>query len=249
MRCIICNLEHDGTYGKSGKYCSKTCRYTFTDEHRKRISMSLDGVKKPYMVGIHNPNYKWRCFSDPLKKEKFLKSVKTRGQCWNADHKLQHSARMMGDINWMRGKHHSEETKEKIRERIVSDISSGKRVMNKTMVSVPEKDIAKMLSDMGYGVKMGIRISNKLYDIFVPEKNLIIEFNGDYWHMNPNKYSSDIYNKACGMTAAEIWKRDENKNNIAIQHGYFLHCVWEDDYKKSKNKLQFLKEIISKYEK
>lgn len=28
-------------------------------------------------------------------------------------------------------------------------------------------------------------------DVYIPSKNMIIEFQGDYWHGNPNKYSND----------------------------------------------------------
>lgn len=248
MKCIICKSEHNGSYGKSGKYCSKSCRYTFTEEHKEKIAGSLKGVRKPYLIGVLNPNFGGKYSNDPVIHEKFLNAVKFRGQGWNDDLKNKHSVVMMGESNWMRGKCHSEDTKQKIREKVISDFASGKRKPNRTMVSKPERDIARMLSDIGLEIKMGIRVRNNLYDIFIPTKNLIIKFNGDYWHMNPSKYSSDSYNKACGMTAAEIWERDNVKINNAKENGYQVHCIWEDDYEKSNDKKAFLQEIISKYE-
>lgn len=245
MKCIICKSEHDGSYGNSGKYCSKKCRYTFTEEHKVKISESLRGVRKPHMEGLQNPNYGGKCLQNPLTYEKFRQAVKSRGQGWTTSMIKNHSVVMKGDSNWMRGKHHTEETKEKIRDKILSDFASGKRKLNKTMVSLPEKEIAKLLSDMGHDVKMGVRVENRLYDMFVADENTIVEFNGDYWHMNPEKYSSDSYNKACNMTAFEIWKRDREKIDIAEKHGYKVCCIWENDYKKSKNKTEFLKEAIS----
>ena len=114
------------------------------------------------------------------------------------------------------------------------------------MVSAPEKEIAAILSTSGREVRMGYRIENKkwLYDIFLPTEKIIIEFNGDYWHMNPNKHSSSDYNKTAHRTAEEIWKRDEEKRNDAISSGYKIFYIWESDYKKSPNKFDMVMRIL-----
>jgi G:T-mismatch repair DNA endonuclease (very short patch repair protein) len=244
MNCIICGQTHDGSYGKSGKYCSKKCRYTFTPDHKRKISASLTGVEKPYLLGENNPNFGRKCIRNLEVYKKFRESVKARGQGWNDSIMKKHSVTMSGESNWMRGRHHTEETKQKIREKILSDLASGKRKPTRTMVSMPEKEIAAYLCSMGYNVRMGFRVENKLYDIFVPDKMLIIEFNGDYWHMNPKKYLSSDYNKTAHMTADEIWNRDKNKKHIAIKNGYGICYIWEDDYKRAEDKIDFLKSII-----
>ena len=63
--------------------------------------------------------------------------------------------------------------------------------------------------------------------------NKIIEFNGDYWHCNPSKYDEDHYHTLKKMTAKEIWKKDEEKNNIAISQGFQVLIVWEKDFKEN----------------
>lgn len=67
-------------------------------------------------------------------------------------------------------------------------------------------------------------------DIYIPSKNAIIEFNGDFWHANPNKYDTDnLY---------ESQKRKINKDKIKSEycknHGINLIVVWESDYKENK---------------
>src|ERR1017187_9608864 len=181
MKCIICTLDHDGSYGKTGKYCSKKCRYTcteernkkislahtgvkrapfseetkrrmsvamtgikrgpFTDEHRHNISVSLYGIKHPHQEGEKNPNFGGKYTHDPLVYTRICEAAKLRGQAWDENLKHQHSLKMHGESNWMRGKHHTEETKQKIRDKILSDFASGRRKLNKTMVSKPEKEI------------------------------------------------------------------------------------------------------------
>ena len=59
----------------------------------------------------------------------------------------------------------------------------------------------------------------------------IIEFNGDYWHANPEKYkSTDLI--ANRQTAKDIWEKDKLKTKVAIDKGFQIMTVWESDYKK-----------------
>ena len=69
------------------------------------------------------------------------------------------------------------------------------------------------------------------YDFSVGKK--IIEYNGDYWHANPNIYNSDYCFKD-GTYASDVWKRDKKKTEFAKQLGYDVFIVWDNDYKKDK---------------
>ena len=73
-----------------------------------------------------------------------------------------------------------------------------------------------------------------IYDII--HENKIIEFNGDFWHANPNKYKADdLVNIPRNPTLAkEIWEYDQLKHNLAKQNGYEIFVVWESDFKKNK---------------
>ena len=66
------------------------------------------------------------------------------------------------------------------------------------------------------------------YDFCYGKK--LIEFNGDYWHCNPNLYDEDFINKTTKMTAKETWKKDANKIQCANNHGYEVLTVWESEY-------------------
>jgi hypothetical protein len=33
-------------------------------------------------------------------------------------------------------------------------------------------------------------IESKIFDVYLPQYNLLIEYNGDYWHCNPKKYNA-----------------------------------------------------------
>ena len=66
------------------------------------------------------------------------------------------------------------------------------------------------------------------YDFCYGKK--LIEFNGDYWHCNPNLYDDDFVNKTTKMTAKETWLKDENKAKCARDNGYDILTIWEEEY-------------------
>ena len=75
-----------------------------------------------------------------------------------------------------------------------------------------------------------------VYDIKVGNK--LIEYNGDYWHCNPNIYDSDFIRK--GKSSSEIWSKDNKKTMLAEKFGYTVYTIWEQDYKTDKNKVMDL---------
>lgn len=83
-------------------------------------------------------------------------------------------------------------------------------------------------------------------------RNCVIEFNGDLWHANPNKYSSDdlvISFTSKKLFAKDIWEREEKRNNKIKDDGYSAHVVWENDVRKDIDKqiLLCLKFILETY--
>lgn len=74
------------------------------------------------------------------------------------------------------------------------------------------------------------------FDIVDDERRKIIEFHGDYWHCNPMKYSPKFVHPHCGMTSEEIWKRDHSKLQTALDRGFVVKIVWENDYKNNPQK-------------
>jgi len=80
-------------------------------------------------------------------------------------------------------------------------------------------------------IKINFNIDGKLFDFYIPNKNLLIEFNGDYWHCNPKIYKSDYINKKKGMTAKELWEYDKQKTILGESKGFIVLTIWEYDYK------------------
>lgn len=70
------------------------------------------------------------------------------------------------------------------------------------------------------------------YDFTYNDK--IIEFNGDFWHMNPIKYKPDYFNKRIQMNASQKWAFDKQKIELAEKNGYKVLTIWETEHIKNK---------------
>ena len=102
-------------------------------------------------------------------------------------------------------------------------------------VSKIELEIGKKLSDSNINFKPQFKITSKPYDFYFPEKNLLVEFNGDYFYANPIKYEANYFNKKKNMFAYQLWEQDELKKKEALDGGYNFLTVWESEYKQDKN--------------
>ena len=72
-------------------------------------------------------------------------------------------------------------------------------------------------------------LNDKVIRVDFKYKNKIIEFNGDYWHANPELYSkSDKLVK--GKTAESIWAKDASRIDRLTSAGYEIMVVWENEW-------------------
>jgi G:T-mismatch repair DNA endonuclease (very short patch repair protein) len=143
---------------------------------------------------------------------------------------------------WLSGK--MEETREKLSEIMKEKHRNGE--LSSFNISKAEKEIVNVLKINGVNCIHSFRVDSKIFDIYIPEYNLLIEYNGDYWHCNPSKYKENYFNSKKNKTASEIWEYDKNKLYLAKKEGYYCEVIWETDYKKNKN---IIFEIIKNYEK
>lgn len=112
--------------------------------------------------------------------------------------------------------------------------------------SKAEDEIISIMNNLGLKVIPNFKLDTKIFDLYIPKFNLLIEYNGDYWHCNPIKYNKDYFHTKKKKTALEIWKYDSNKLDLAKKNGYTCEVIWEYDYKKNKN---IINNLINKYNK
>lgn len=88
-------------------------------------------------------------------------------------------------------------------------------------------------------------ISTKPFDYYIPSKNLLIEYNGNYFHCNPSIYDENYYNKKLNKTAKELWEKDYQKTMLGINNGYNVLTLWEKNYKEKG--INYIIDEINKY--
>lgn len=78
-----------------------------------------------------------------------------------------------------------------------------------------------------------IEIEQKLYsiDFFDVRTKRAIEFYGDYWHCNPDKYDPNFFHKQRHKLAREIWELDNSRiETLKKYDNISVLVVWEFDY-------------------
>lgn len=75
------------------------------------------------------------------------------------------------------------------------------------------------------------------YDFYLPDHNIIIEVDGDFWHTNPIKYPDG---PTCKCQIKNLIN-DEKKNKWAVNNGYKMLRFWENDIN---NNISIVKEIL-----
>jgi very-short-patch-repair endonuclease len=101
--------------------------------------------------------------------------------------------------------------------------SQAKKMSNK--MTSPEKVFAKMMKELDIKVETQKVLGNKIYDFYVPSKNMMVEIDGDYFHANPLIYEQKDLNK---MQIRNV-RNDKFKDVLAKGNGYEIERVWEYD--------------------
>lgn len=132
------------------------------------------------------------------------------------------------------GRIHSQQTKDKMSETAIENII--KTDQNHT--SKLEKTFANILDllDIKYKTFFYAKDIKAFYDFYIPEYNTIIEVDGDFWHCNPVKFPEPQYE-----SQKKNLIRDKFKNEWAINNGYKIIRIWENDIN---NNIQQVKQIL-----
>ena len=154
--------------------------------------------------------------------------------CWKVCYKYAHDNNIeYNDINrikiwnllfnvntieyWTNRGHDSESAK--------NQISMFMKPQSKTSMKIL-KEISKLFKfDIQYEYKFG---PYKI-DGYVDSKKLMIEYFGDYWHMNPLIYDSHHQIRG-GKSAPKIWEDNEKRIEYLQCNGFNTFVIWEYDW-------------------
>lgn len=258
VRVKVCAECGEIFHGKGGrKFCSMECRdanyssvrtgIPCSEEHKKamrkpkslrgRANMSKAAKEMGKWVGENNPNYQAKAIRDPEVWPLWLAKMKEKGNCWGETQRKEHAEKMSGPSNKMRGRFHTKELKEYMSELKLQQYREGIVKFTTKHSSNVELEIGRRLKSWGIEIEPQFQIKGLpyMYDYYIPSKNLILEFNGDYWHANPKKYKSGTMLKIRGkgtFLVDDIWTEYEKKVKLAEENGYKVVILWEYDFKK-----------------
>ncbi len=106
--------------------------------------------------------------------------------------------------------------------------------------SMAEKEFKLYLNSIGIQVDEQHKIQYKFYDFIIKGSNVLLEFQGDYWHCNPKVYPTGPINKIQKRTIIN----DEYKRKLAKMNGFEIVYVWEKEFNEDK---EALRERLKKY--
>lgn len=93
--------------------------------------------------------------------------------------------------------------------------------------TAPEQSFATLLEELGINYETQKIVGGKIYDFYIPDKNMLVEVDGVYWH------SKDKELKEMSLMQKKTFYNDIKKNAIAKNNEYTLERVWEDDLKEN----------------
>jgi len=71
-------------------------------------------------------------------------------------------------------------------------------------------------------------------DGFDPETGTIYEFNGDFWHGNPEIFNPHEINPKNGKTYGDLYQATKEKEQMLLDAGFVVISIWESEWKKTK---------------
>tara|TARA_Y100000296_G_C5150228_1_gene245994 strand:- start:22 stop:888 length:867 start_codon:yes stop_codon:yes gene_type:complete len=230
-KCRFCG-EDFKRYKKRNGFCSRACA------SKKYIQ---DGTYDAWRLKILPKRGKnVECV---VCKQQFYESAKKsekRKFCSRECMWKDNSERFAGKGNPFYGKTHTQESKQKQKDTLLSryGVINGYEMAKHKTSSKSQIEILKQLRKQfpKWKIQKEKRIGKYRVDILIPERKTIIEYNGSYWHCDPRQYSASYYNKKKGLLAEQIWEYDKKRINKLKSLGYTIIIVWERDYLSDKEK-------------
>ncbi|UFT97749.1 very short patch repair endonuclease [Radiobacillus kanasensis] len=208
--------------GRPKQYCSRSCsaksdpmtcitcgkRFdTDTRPHRKTKTCSdnCESIQRSKSTKL------WHQSMDENEKEKHFKKIITQ---------TAQTRRKNKTPSWNSGKKgiYSEDTINKIRQATLKQME--RKEFKKTRI---EKIVEAYLIKRNIRYIYSFILENRQFDFLLPNQEVIIECDGDYWHANP-KFYPDPAEWQLGRI-----KIDRDKNEIALRNDYKIIRFWEDD--------------------
>lgn len=119
---------------------------------------------------------------------------------------------------------------------------------SKSRNTKPELQFSEMMRIAGIKFIHQFPLPRFYCDFYLPDYNLIIEIDGDYWHANPAIYLPDDLIGPKKLSARQIWANDSYRSEQIKSHGYGLMRIWASELK-NKTAQKLVEDIVRHCEK
>jgi very-short-patch-repair endonuclease len=255
--CITCNKDFEYHFRPergARKFCGRSCASVFyTAKGTFDIWKNRKNPKNGFYAKCLNQN----CQNQVYLTQRFIKH-NLKGKVCSIDCEKEYFSQLfMGKNNPMFGRHLTIDQKEKQKSTLQKNypgIKNAFMLAKHRTKSKAQINIFNFLSiefpDFNFEIEKLIKNETKelFADIVSFTHKIIIEFYGDYWHCNPQKYDEKYFHAVKQMNAFDIWQSDKERIEILKKCGFFVITIWESDYNK-KDWQTSLKQVLEIYEK
>lgn len=191
-----------------------------SNKEKYRVKIPLESARNLYLekkLPISKIKRIFNCHHETLRKRLLRQGVPIRNI----------SDALRGKPSQMKGKHHTLETRKRLSMLTVKQLAAGKMKRQDTMI---EQKIEEGLKKNKIYYKKQVPLYDiTVADFYLPEFNLVIYTDGDYWHNLPL-----------------VKNRDEKQDLILRQNSYQVLRFWEHEVNKSVDEcIRKIKEQIS----
>ena len=210
--CLYCSSEFI-TKPRFNNYCSVKCKNPLNrgeyDPWNKGIKLTEEQKAKQNTEGLKKGREYWKGKKNVGQKERMLGEANPN---WNGGvnkiRKEKGSLSRPGQLNGMFGKNHTTSAIEKMRQAKLQNYKDGIYKSKSAGECQLAEELQKKFPDLVW--QYTIPNYHRIYDMYIPSLNLIVEYDGDYWHREEKYLSKD--------------RKDTAK---AIKQGFKIFRYWE----------------------
>jgi very-short-patch-repair endonuclease len=107
------------------------------------------------------------------------------------------------------------------------------KIPNISKNTLPERQFMRVLGELQIHAIQQYPVLGFVCDFYIPDHNLIVEIDGDFWHANPARFSAYDMIGPKKMKAQEIWEQDMMKKNALECAGYKVIRYWASELKET----------------
>lgn len=235
--CVVCNEEFNYHFRNDRgerKFCSKSCASKFYikqgtfDSWRKRSNQK-------------NGTYvKCECCENLVYIPPRMKNDPPRKVCSAECETTFRKNIFLGEKNPMFGKKMSVDAKKKQKQTLMKNhgVTNAFFLSKHRRLSKPQLELLDILNKNFHDAQfidehqVFFEFKNYYVDIFSSKFNIAVEFNGDYWHCNPQTHSATYFHPKKKKYAHEIWEDDKKRLRcLKEQLKINVFVIWERDFK------------------